>query len=118
MNTETMIRKLNTIIEKHKNDFVPTFQVNMASMCRDIIPKLEKLAEYEKIGTVDECREAMEKQRAKKPNIWGDGVGDDGETIYDMYDCPNCGESYEIDYDNYKHCPKCGQAIDRRDIDD
>ncbi len=28
--------------------------------------------------------------------------------VYDMYDCPGCGESYEDDYDDYKYCPKCG----------
>lgn len=67
---------------------------------------------YKKIGTVEECREARERQRAKKHNIWGDGVGDDGEIICDMYDCPNCGKSYEIDYEEYKYCPNCGQAID------
>ena len=25
--------------------------------------------------------------------------------------CPNCGEKYEVDYDNYGHCPKCGQRL-------
>ncbi len=69
MNTETMIRELNAVAEKHKNDFVTTFQTNITAMCRDIIPKLEQLAEYEAIGTVKECREgkAEKEQRRKKP---------------------------------------------------
>ena len=25
--------------------------------------------------------------------------------------CPNCGERYEVDYDNYKYCPNRVQAI-------
>lgn len=29
-----------------------------------------------------------------------------------MYDCPNCEESYEIDYHEYDYCPKCGQKLD------
>ncbi len=29
-----------------------------------------------------------------------------------MYDCPGCGESYEIDGEKYDYCPNCGQAID------
>lgn len=70
------------------------------------------LQEYKKIGTVEEYRDAIEMQRKNKPNLWGDGVGDNGEIIYDMYDCPNCGKSYEIDYEKYKYCPECGQAID------
>ena len=56
MDTETMIRELNAVAEKHKNDFVPTFQTNITAMCRDIIPKLEQLKEYEEIGTPNEIR--------------------------------------------------------------
>lgn len=70
------------------------------------------LSEYKVIGTVEECRAARERQIPEKPNIWGDGYDNEGNMIYDMYDCPNCGKSYEIDYQDYKHCPECGQAID------
>ena len=58
--------------------------------------------------------EAIEKQRPKKPNIYGDGYDNNGNIIYDMYDCPNpnCNVSREIDYEKYDYCPKCGQAID------
>ncbi len=49
MDTETMIREVNAVAEKHKNDFVPTFQTNITAMCRDILPKLEKLKEYEEL---------------------------------------------------------------------
>ncbi len=76
----------------------------------------QKVRQYEKLGTVEELRKAMEKQDAKIPDIWGDGYDDKGNMIYDMYDCPNCGESYEIDYGEYDFCPKCGQAIDRSGI--
>ncbi len=78
---------------------------------------LKEIQQYRAIGTVEECREARERQRGKKPNAWGDGYDDDGNMIYDMYDCPNCGKSYEIDYDNYKYCPECGQAIDWSDLE-
>ncbi len=60
MNTETMITELKAVAEKHKNDFVPTFQTNISAMCRDIIPKLEQLAEYEKIGTTEEIKEILQ----------------------------------------------------------
>ena len=26
--------------------------------------------------------------------------------------CPNCGKSYEVDYEEYERCPHCGQMID------
>lgn len=73
---------------------------------------LEELQQYRAIGTVEECRAARERQIPEKPNIWGDGYDNEGNMIYDMYDCPNCGKSYEIDCQDYNHCPECGQAID------
>lgn len=76
-----------------------------------------ELKQHRAIGTIKECQEARERQKPKIPNIWGDGYDDNGNMIYDMYDCPNCGKSYEIDYHNYKYCPECGQAIDRSDLD-
>ena len=61
-------------------------------------------------GTVEECMEAVEKQKPKTPDYEGDGYAD-GYMVYDTWICPNCGEKYELDYDDYKHCPNCGQAI-------
>ena len=56
--------------------------------------------------------EALEKQLPKKPNFEGDGYAPDGTSVYDTWECPNCGECYEVDYDDYDYCPKCGQKID------
>lgn len=75
--------------------------------------ELYQLQRYRVIGTVDECRGAVERQKPKTPNIWGDGYDENGNMIYDMYDCPCCGKSYEIDYDHYEYCPKCGQHMDK-----
>lgn len=55
---------------------------------------------------------ALEKQLPKIPNYEGDGYDDNGELIYDTYICPNCETHYEVDYDRYKYCPECGQAMD------
>lgn len=62
----------------------------------------------------EECEvilNALEKQIPKEPDYEGDGYWN-GELVYDTWICPNCGKVYEVDYDNYKYCPKCGQAID------
>lgn len=59
--------------------------------------------------------EAIEKQIPKKPNIEGDGYAD-GHLVYDTWICPNCGKSYEVDYDNYDYCPNCGQHIDASEL--
>ena len=74
-----------------------------------------KLAQYEDIGTLEEVREAVEKQIPKKPNIEGDGYAD-GQLVYDTWICPCCEKHYEIDYDSYDYCPNCGQHIDRSEI--
>lgn len=66
MSTETMIKELEVIAEKYKNDFVPTFQINITTMCKDVIPKLKQLAEYEAIDTVEKCQNAKEKHIPKK----------------------------------------------------
>lgn len=96
------------------------------------IKALEEVQQYQAIGTHEECQTAMElykemhkrkftlksllesreKQTPKKPDLEGDGYGDDGVLIYDTWICPCCGKRYEIDYEEYDYCPNCGQAID------
>lgn len=60
---------------------------------------------------------ALEKQIPEKPHLWGDGYGTDGNLVLDMWACPNCHESYEVEYHNYKYCPNCGQHLDWRDTE-
>lgn len=78
------------------------------------IKALEEVYQYRAIGTVMECREAVEKQTAKKPDYEGDGYSD-GQLVYDTWICPCCGQHYEVDCDRYDYCPNCGQRIDWRD---
>ncbi|WP_434310182.1 hypothetical protein [Hominifimenecus sp. rT4P-3] len=80
------------------------------------VDALKEIQQYRAVGTIEECREAVERQKPKTPNIWGDGYDDEGNMSYDTYDCPNCGKSYETDYHDYKFCPECGQAIDRSNL--
>lgn len=66
----------------------------------------EIIDSYEAIGTLDECREAVERMKPKKPRKGG-VMGFDGEE--GAY-CPNCG------LDNMAWgmsvCVDCGQAFD------
>ena len=61
---------------------------------------------------IDIAIESMEKQIPQTPCIEGDGYAD-GHLVYDTWICPNCDAYYEIDYDDYDYCPKCGQKIDK-----
>lgn len=69
-------------------------------------------------GTVEECMEAVEKQKPQKPKdslkiepvIDENGAYVDADvTVYLL--CPNCGEMVGIDENVDKFCHECGQAI-------
>lgn len=61
------------------------------------------LGHHQKIGTVQECREAVEKQKTMKVN----------EVHVDEYYCPACGSENNCDQGEIwdRYCPNCGQAI-------
>lgn len=69
---------------------------------RTAIEALEEIQEYRAIGTVEECREAVEKMKPKKPI---------DRCMFK--ECPVCG-NVEIEHCN--HCTDCGQALDWSDI--
>lgn len=79
------------------------------------------LREYEKIGTVEECREALEKQTAKKPEFVDTRFMNNGKHISDgcqlqkCYKCPNCNQHIFHVWDDELYCKYCGQHIDWRD---
>ena len=94
-------RKLGTLEELAK----AKKYIDLAKKHGTIGEMIDECAEYESIGTVEECREAVEKQRPKKPrNI---------EYDYSYFVCPNCGEGIYVfeDFENHKFCLNCGQAI-------
>ena len=78
-----------------------------------------ELEQYRAIGPVEECREAVEKQKAKKPDIYTDtrNMVDLHGNVYaeqaNVYLCPTC-ESFigYVGNDIFHYCPACGQAID------
>ena len=82
--------------------------------CQDAVIErmLDELLQYREIGTVEECREAVEKQTQKKCAI-------DSCPDHTHYKCPSCGQ---IELSIYKHgfprlgritkyCENCGQAL-------
>lgn len=75
------------------------------------IKALEEIQQYRAIGTVEECQEARERQRAKKPIK----VENNGFRYTDSYICPNCEKGFTgtgiADF-----CYHCGQAIDFSEV--
>ena len=63
------------------------------------IKAIEEIQQYRAIGTVEECREARERQIPEKPEIINGGISV----------CPVCGAKVLRCYD---FCKDCGNAID------
>lgn len=71
---------------------------------KDALKNAELVDEYRAIGTPEECRAAVEKQRAKKPIIYK-------ET--NRADCPVCGATVRgISKPFGDYCSKCGKKLD------
>lgn len=75
----------------------------------EAIEALKEIQQYREIGTVEECREAVKKQKVKYIKI---------ESYCPAY-CPTCrfelseslGDGYYEYFVNLSRCPKCGQKI-------
>ena len=79
--------------------------------CPEINRLYERLAEYEDTGlTPEQIMELKERNTPKETIYEGDGYSE-GEMVYDVWICPNCGVKYEVDYEDYDFCPDCGQMI-------
>lgn len=81
-------------------------------MGKEVLESINLTVNNETAMSVWEC---VEKQIPKKPDYEGDGYAD-GFMVYDTWICPTCGQCYEVDYDNYKYCPECGQRIDLQEV--
>ena len=83
----------------------------------EAIDSMEEVEQYRALGTVEELKEAMEKQIAKKPTF--SFVGEDD--FEDYYECPNCKKffhDYEEKSKNPKCCMLCGQRLKWSEADD
>ena len=69
-----------------------------------------------KLHDYNVLQELVDRATPKKPRYEADGYCN-GVLVYDTWRCPNCETRYEVDYDEFKYCPKCGQAIDWSDKD-
>ena len=69
---------------------------------------------YKEIGTVEECREAVEKQKPKKPEIYTDTVQTmNGSFQRDVFECPVCGDYVcNVEDEIPRYCQSCGQKLE------
>lgn len=113
MDTETMIRELECVEEKHKHDEVFTGQLNIAEMVHDVRKRLEELKPYEDTGlTPERIREMQELLSRENGKETTRSSRDDDVTEY----CPHCDReitvSWNVEQDGYQiYCPNCGETI-------
>ena len=107
----------NEVLIKTPEEAIETIKSNMPisgyQMLREslnmAIEALKEVQYYRGIGTVEECREAVEKQKPKKIII----------RDWNPTECPTCGHELSTSLGDgyYKHptflkmCPNCGQMI-------
>ena len=101
---EVLIKTPEEAIETIKSN-MPTSGYQMLRESLDMaITALKEIQQYREIGTVEECREAVDKQKPKKPH-----------RNYKKFSGLWCkcgwylGQKQCLDI---KYCPNCGQAID------
>ena len=90
------------IIESAKQFYKPKI---VSEAFETAITALKEIQRYREIGTVEECREAVEKQKPKKPK--------DVEYDYSYFVCDACGGWIYVsdDFESHHYCLNCGQAI-------
>lgn len=90
------IEELEAEVEEYRTIGTPE---ELQEMKKDFAEALSDWRQYRKVGTLEECRAAVEKQTAKRPRIMGNAMI-----------CPSCPRCFKNASPTY--CPSCGQWID------
>ena len=116
MTENEAIRDLEYLIEEY-SAYPPETGVNETiGSLQYCITALREIQQYREIGTVEECREAVEKQTPKK--CIKDSCPD-----HTHYKCPSCGKIQKTKYDDstfgciLNNCSNCGQALINEDLE-
>lgn len=99
-------------IVKEEPNVSPLIYKGREEKADTILTMIEELEQYRAIGTPEECKIAVEKQRPKKP------INPDDD--YGTFKCPNCnGLIFTEDrFETHKYCLLCGQKLDWSDEDE
>lgn len=106
-------------IAKEEPNVSPLVYKGREEKANTILAMVGELQRYRAIGTVEECRAAMEKQDAMRPKEYEDKY----------YACPVCGEVLLHKWEKYPdklmdksnglpYCLGCGQKLDWSDEND
>mgnify|MGYP002797420728 CR=1 FL=1 len=112
MTENEAIRDLQYLIEEYSAYPPETGVSATVGSLQYCISALKEIQQYREIGTVEECREAVEKQKAKK-------CVEESCPDHTHYKCPSCGKIQKTKYGDSEfgcilnYCSNCGQAIDK-----
>ena len=96
---EETVKTAEIIMESEKN----MFKWDVLRHLRDFAENFcEEVKQYKAIGTPEECRSAVEKQKAKKHEFDGNN----------WFRCINGCEVHRKTFQAYNYCPICGQKLD------
>ena len=117
MKPEEAIERLE-YLESALDGYPPETGINDVFAAIDTaIEALKEVQQYREIGTVEECREAVEKQKPKKRIYPKTAL----ERYYHAPECPNCkrelkpricGYTLSQAIGIYSYCPWCGQNLE------
>ena len=100
-----------------ESDLALAYRVKRQEAHKIAISVLKEIHQYHKIGTVEECREAVWKQKPKKRIYPKTAL----ERYYHAPECPNCkrelkprrcGYTLSQAIGIYSYCPWCGQNLE------
>lgn len=112
---EETVKTAENLMESEKN----MFKWDVLRHLRDFAENFcEEVRQYQTIGTPEECRVAVEKQKAKKP------LEQSCEETT-IFKCSNCGSIMKVKYSDgsvfghsQNYCEQCGQKMDWSDDDE
>lgn len=96
-------------IAKEESNVSPMLYAGRKEKAEAIIKGFEELEQYRAIGTVEECRAAVEKQKAAKPLGGKDADGNDYAICRECSAILSDGEWFA------QYCPDCGKKVDWSD---
>lgn len=109
MTPEEAIEILGDFEKQAKAKADGAYQTNVGKMACDMaISALKEIQQYREIGTVEECRKALERRKPKRA-VFDCMIGNwEG-----IFNCPACGKVILRDCGDVENtfCERCGQAI-------
>ena len=105
---DAAISAMQELQEYHETGMTPAEVIRMQ---HGYAVKMTDLEDYQRIGTLEEVREAVERKNAKKPDNFTWVRGFSGQKIDKSGNCPKCG-CERLFASNLDYCRVCGQHVD------